>query len=638
MPSRRQCSQLARNRHRHTRFAPVSSSARAAGRRPALSGWGADSDTAGLAMSAPLIERFRDRLPVSDATPVVSLGEGSTPLLRAPRLGERLGVELWLKWEASNPTASYKDRGMTVAVSKAVEDGARAVVCASTGNTSASAAAYAARAGSAGDRAGGRERGPRQADPGAGARRTGARGARDVRPGARRQRASSASAATTCSSTRSTRTGSRASRRRCSRSSRSSAPRRTPSSSRTAGAATRPRTRKAIGGAGPRSRRPLGRGRRPPAHPRERDPHRAPRPTREPVEASGAQRARGHGRGDRRGLARARARGGPVLRAVVRGRARLPPRRATSSAAPASSSRSRGTGSRTRARPTSTPRRRIVVDPDPDAIARGARSDDRSTSGRPRRRPTSGSGFDCAGVALDLWNELEAVESDGTPPADTHHLGIAAFARVAPVDGWRFDFTYRIPRSSGLGSSASLIALGLVAGAIAAGIEPDAEALLAEGLPLEGHPDNLAAALVGGACLTWDGRIERVADSVPAEPIALRPPAEQVSTEHSRSLLADQRAARGRRVQRRPRGAARRGARRRLGGAVRRRARRPAARAVPLGVPRRRPRRAARLRARRDALRLRADGDRLGTPRRARRVCVASCRAAGRTSRRRPST
>ena len=97
-------------------------------------------------MAVPLIERYRDRLPVTDATPVVSLGEGSTPLLRAPRLSERLGIDLWLKWEASNPTASYKDRGMTVAVSKAVEDGARAVVCASTGNTSASAAAYAARA------------------------------------------------------------------------------------------------------------------------------------------------------------------------------------------------------------------------------------------------------------------------------------------------------------------------------------------------------------------------------------------------------------------------------------------------------------------------------------------------------------
>jgi threonine synthase len=98
-------------------------------------------------MTVPLIERFRDRLPVSDATPIVSLGEGSTPLLRAPRLSERLGVELWLKWEASNPTGSYKDRGMTVAVSKAMEAGARAVICASTGNTSASAAAYAARAG-----------------------------------------------------------------------------------------------------------------------------------------------------------------------------------------------------------------------------------------------------------------------------------------------------------------------------------------------------------------------------------------------------------------------------------------------------------------------------------------------------------
>jgi threonine synthase len=99
-------------------------------------------------VTVPLIERFRDRLPVSAATPVVSLGEGSTPLLLAPRLGAALGVhELWLKWEASNPTGSYKDRGMTMAVSKAKEDGAQAVICASTGNTSASAAAYAARAG-----------------------------------------------------------------------------------------------------------------------------------------------------------------------------------------------------------------------------------------------------------------------------------------------------------------------------------------------------------------------------------------------------------------------------------------------------------------------------------------------------------
>ncbi|MCY7302726.1 MAG: threonine synthase [Thermoleophilia bacterium] len=98
-------------------------------------------------MTIALIDRFRAALPVSEATPVISLGEGSTPLLSAPRLSERLGVEIWLKWEASNPTGSYKDRGMTVAVSKAAEDGAEAVICASTGNTAASAAAYAARAG-----------------------------------------------------------------------------------------------------------------------------------------------------------------------------------------------------------------------------------------------------------------------------------------------------------------------------------------------------------------------------------------------------------------------------------------------------------------------------------------------------------
>jgi threonine synthase len=98
-------------------------------------------------MTIALIERFRARLPVSEQTPVISLGEGSTPLLRAPRLSELLGVEILLKWEASNPTGSYKDRGMTVAVSKAAEDGAEAVICASTGNTAASAAAYAARAG-----------------------------------------------------------------------------------------------------------------------------------------------------------------------------------------------------------------------------------------------------------------------------------------------------------------------------------------------------------------------------------------------------------------------------------------------------------------------------------------------------------
>jgi threonine synthase len=95
----------------------------------------------------PLAERYADRLPLDASTPIVTLGEGGTPLLPAPRLSERLGLDVWLKWEGANPTGSFKDRGMTVAVSLAVGQGARAVVCASTGNTAASAAAYAARAG-----------------------------------------------------------------------------------------------------------------------------------------------------------------------------------------------------------------------------------------------------------------------------------------------------------------------------------------------------------------------------------------------------------------------------------------------------------------------------------------------------------
>ena len=94
-----------------------------------------------------IIERYRDRLPFGPDDPVVSLAEGSTPLVRAPRLSERAGAEVWLKLEGSNPTGSFKDRGMTCAVSAAVREGAEAIVCASTGNTAASAAAYAARAG-----------------------------------------------------------------------------------------------------------------------------------------------------------------------------------------------------------------------------------------------------------------------------------------------------------------------------------------------------------------------------------------------------------------------------------------------------------------------------------------------------------
>ena len=94
-----------------------------------------------------VIEEYRKFLPVSDATPVVTLQEGGTPLVPAPRISDRVGANVYLKYEGLNPTGSFKDRGMTMAISKAVEEGAKAVVCASTGNTSAAAAAYASRAG-----------------------------------------------------------------------------------------------------------------------------------------------------------------------------------------------------------------------------------------------------------------------------------------------------------------------------------------------------------------------------------------------------------------------------------------------------------------------------------------------------------
>jgi threonine synthase len=108
-----------------------------------------DSTTTKSWRSGGVIERYREFLPVSAAIPVISLGEGDTPLIHCPRLSKRVGrgCEVFVKNEGVNPTGSFKDRGMTVAVSNAIERGMKALICASTGNTSASAAAYAARAG-----------------------------------------------------------------------------------------------------------------------------------------------------------------------------------------------------------------------------------------------------------------------------------------------------------------------------------------------------------------------------------------------------------------------------------------------------------------------------------------------------------
>jgi homoserine kinase len=145
-----------------------------------------------------------------------------------------------------------------------------------------------------------------------------------------------------------------------------------------------------------------------------------------------------------------------------------------------------------------------------------------------------GPGFDCAAIALDLWNEVEVTEGGGD--VDRDHLGIRAFSRLAAVEGYRFTFIDRIPRERGLGSSASVIALGLVAAAAVAGLSLSAEELLAEGVPLEGHGDNLAAAFAGGACLTWGTRIARLSDGPPAAPIALVPET-TVSTAAARRTL-----------------------------------------------------------------------------------------------------
>jgi homoserine kinase len=147
-----------------------------------------------------------------------------------------------------------------------------------------------------------------------------------------------------------------------------------------------------------------------------------------------------------------------------------------------------------------------------------------------------GSGFDVAGAALALWNEV--VVTDGRDDPAGSHLGIQAFSLYASPAGRHFEWISRIPRERGLGSSAAVVALGLVAGAAAAGTSPSPEELFAAGLALEGHGDNLAPALAGGVCLTYDGRIHRVADTLPATPIAVVPEA-RVNTAASRDALPD---------------------------------------------------------------------------------------------------
>ena len=162
-----------------------------------------------------------------------------------------------------------------------------------------------------------------------------------------------------------------------------------------------------------------------------------------------------------------------------------------------------------------------------------------------------GPSFDCAAAALDLWNEAWIEEADelfvanegegaGELPVDGSHLSLRAFALFADPSRYRFRFLNRIPLERGLGSSAAAVALGLVAGAAAAGGDLDRDELLAAGEPLEGHGDNLAAALNGGVCVSWreDGRARarRIADELPLEPVVAVPGA-RTNTHASRSTL-----------------------------------------------------------------------------------------------------
>jgi len=149
-----------------------------------------------------------------------------------------------------------------------------------------------------------------------------------------------------------------------------------------------------------------------------------------------------------------------------------------------------------------------------------------------------GPGFDCAAVALDLWNEVEVAEGGNRQP-DPGHIGVRAFGLVASPEGLDLRWSEEIPRARGLGSSAATIALGLVAAAKWSGQELSAEELLARGGPLEGHSDNLAACLAGGVCLTWEGRIARIAETLPLAPVTVVPK-EEVRTAEARAALPGQ--------------------------------------------------------------------------------------------------
>ncbi len=425
---------------------------------------------------------------------------------------------------------------MTVAISKAVERGAHTVICASTGNTAASAAAYAARAGLVAvvlQPEGAVASGKLAQARALGARVLEVRGSFDETLSAARALADrgthvlvnslnpdrlegqKTAAFEIVEELRATpgRARSPLRRRRQSDGVRASASPR---------AAALPRL--VAGEAAERA-----------TTARVRDPDRSACTRRDGCRGARVVRRRrrpARRRGDPRRVARARSRGGRLLRAILRRRtrrARLGRARAGLDRRRASSP---GTGSRTR-----TPRRG-------SARARRRRSRSRTRSrqrrdDRPSRPCARKHGEPRAGIRLRGGGarSLERARGDGGRrrgrPRPPRRPGVRApRARRRPT----FAFVDRIPRERGLGSSAAVIALGLTAANVVAGLGFGAEELLAEGVELEGHADNLAAALAGGVCLTWDTKIARLADDAPAVPIALVPEA-TVSTAAARAAL-----------------------------------------------------------------------------------------------------
>ena len=481
----------------------------------------------------------------------LSLGEGSTPLVAADRLSAESGYDLHLKCEGANPTGSFKDRGMVVAVGRAADSGARAVVCASTGNTAASAAAYAARAGLVSivlTPAGATATAKRAQAVAAGATLLEIRGSFDDALRICRELGERPGYVLVNSVN----------------------PDRIEGQKSVVfelleqlgavpdvialpfgGGGNVTAVAAGLDDAGVSSRIVVGE-----AAERTTTWATAIRIA-APAHAEHVAELVASGRvvvvtlseseiRDR--LATARRRGGRLLRAGVGRRARCPA---------AGGARLRRDRRLHPHRPRAQGHRRAR------GVARrdGRRRESRRGAGggrmswrvvAPASTANLGPAFDSAAAALDLWNEVVVEEADGDAtvliegegadelPRDASHLSLRAFALFAPVDRYRFSFVNRIPLERGLGSSAAAIALGLVAGRAVAGTSVTPDELLAHAVELEGHADNVAAALLGGVCVSWHAngaaRAARIAADLPLASI-FAVPAGRTNTSQSRNGL-----------------------------------------------------------------------------------------------------